>query len=41
VAGWRLLGAIAGLALVRARDLYHAPTSAPRHLDIALEPIAS
>jgi hypothetical protein len=35
-----LLGAIAGLALVRARDLEHAPSSAPRHPDTALKPSA-
>jgi hypothetical protein len=36
-----LLGALAGLALVRARDLHTAAAVAPYHSDPALQPTAS
>lgn len=36
-----LLGSLAALALVRARDFHHAPNPSPEHRAPALEPIAS
>jgi hypothetical protein len=36
-----LIGAIAGLALVRARDLHQGTTAAPPERDPALEPTAA